>query len=745
MMHAECVAFTSLFSYHPEEGIVKQQEKALEGSTLTAITNGKATFDAFKIEASSYQGPNKRWRYLFFFAVWNFFKEDGQWKNSGVGYVSPPFIVATKPATAIKQFPEDKESTLKIDMCFPSSCSVNGGVPVLIKGDGFDDQCRAVFHSLPVSVQVNTENELVCVAPPHPEGIVDLTIVRSNMMESSNAIQFRYDADIHALKSMYMDLLRRVSMLETYSHNLPIFDPQSHLTKFEDVDLDTWYRDSTVDMALQTLDLVLRSYLSLETQGPDLRRHFEEVWHPNDQGYTLLHYASLVGAVPVASALLEKSRQLNRTREYIALKIKSTGDTALHLAIRNNHVAIVKMLLNASAERGQLNLSGVPAAKEPTTNPEMMALLTYDMHPSQFRLDDSFQGSEMEYDALVKVLPLWQSIPQWEVFPHRLISPKHLSGPTGPGLHSESIGCTFISGTFTPVVADQDQEHHIYQDQYEYRAVRHRFVVALASASAPSLDTLLSPVSARRQNNAAARDAAETFVNIMGPSPAHWAALWLPFHAARLLGQGLKAAHTRVIQKTKQSSLSFLGCQVFHINEPQWPHSAFLGISIGNISCFYYSAVAKTVRQLFVASEGLREDTRQGRIGWSNGTPNADLSNLSLEFVKCLSGDLFVILSNVLAQNIDPQVMGLQPAQVCAEWEGRQWADVPNLSDRRGRTLLNIIQDCRADHIRIAEKLQSHVRGVTQQRREENRHDRNFEEMTGVLGDASCLVLNVAD
>ena len=131
-------------------------------------------------------------------------------------YVSHPFIAATKPVTAFKQFEEIIGSN--IDSCFPSSCTVSGGTPgrntllyslsdtslkVLVKGKGFDEKMQIVFDTIPVNIKFNSDKEIICVAPPHPEGLVQVYLSKCGSCDS-NKVLFRYDEDPQVLKSLYL-------------------------------------------------------------------------------------------------------------------------------------------------------------------------------------------------------------------------------------------------------------------------------------------------------------------------------------------------------------------------------------------------------------------------------------------------------------------------------------------------------------------------------------------------------------
>lgn len=60
---------------------------------------------------------------------------------------------------------------------------------MLVKGSGFDPKIQVVFDLTPVNVKFVSEKEVTCIAPPHPEGIVDLSISKNGSCYSNKVVE----------------------------------------------------------------------------------------------------------------------------------------------------------------------------------------------------------------------------------------------------------------------------------------------------------------------------------------------------------------------------------------------------------------------------------------------------------------------------------------------------------------------------------------------------------------------------
>lgn len=77
---------------------------------------------------------------------------------------------------------------------------------------------------------------------------------------------------------------------------------------------------------------------------------------PNKMGYNCAHIAAMNGSISVIKELLRFNRDA-----VIAVRIKKTGSTTLHLASEGGHATIVKLLLSAGAKASDENAAGETA------------------------------------------------------------------------------------------------------------------------------------------------------------------------------------------------------------------------------------------------------------------------------------------------------------------------------------------------------------------------------------------------
>ena len=79
-----------------------------------------------------------------------------------------------------------------IDSIDPPSGFTRGGEPVAITGTNFTSQTRVYFGALPATVVVQSPTALLATTPPHPAGLVDVTVVNNGATPAVRTLAFGY-------------------------------------------------------------------------------------------------------------------------------------------------------------------------------------------------------------------------------------------------------------------------------------------------------------------------------------------------------------------------------------------------------------------------------------------------------------------------------------------------------------------------------------------------------------------------
>ena len=74
----------------------------------------------------------------------------------------------------------------------PPSGFTRGGESVAITGTNFTSQTHVFFGAFPAAVQVQSSMALVAIAPAHPAGLVDITVVNTGLTPAVRALAFGY-------------------------------------------------------------------------------------------------------------------------------------------------------------------------------------------------------------------------------------------------------------------------------------------------------------------------------------------------------------------------------------------------------------------------------------------------------------------------------------------------------------------------------------------------------------------------
>ncbi|EGG21549.1 protein phosphatase 2C-related protein [Cavenderia fasciculata] len=110
----------------------------------------------------------------------------------------------------------------------------------------------------------------------------------------------------------------------------------------------------------------------------------------------------------------------------------------------------------------------------------------------------------------------------------------------------------------------------------------------------------------------------------------------------------------------RMSSLSFVEV------DSDW---VFIGVTLGDCKAFHYSKKNKIFTDITKGNRTNVSDARDpgGRLGPYVGNGEPDLRNLSVFYKYCDEGDLILLLSDGVHDNLDPQQLGIKPRDLGIE------------------------------------------------------------------------------
>lgn len=96
------------------------------------------------------------------------------------------------------------------------------------------------------------------------------------------------------------------------------------------------------------------------------------------------------------------------------------------------------------------------------------------------------------------------------------------------------------------------------------------------------------------------------------------------------------------------------------IEKDSW---VWVGVSIGDCKCLLYSNTTKSIKDM---SSSHRPDAcdPEGRLGPYVEDGKPDLRNVSVHFAPCKEGDMIILMSDGVHDNLDPVVLGHTPASL---------------------------------------------------------------------------------
>lgn len=177
----------------------------------------------------------------------------------------------------------------------------------------------------------------------------------------------------------------------------------------------------------------------------------------------------------------------------------------------------------------------------------------------------------------------------------------------------------------------------------------------------------------------------------------------------------------------------------------------FIGITIGDCKCFKYSTETKECIDITAGNRMNIVDPRDpgGRLGAHQKSGDPDLRNLDFVFTPLAEGDILIVASDGVHDNLDPQVQGKSPKQFGVEAKDWEEVDVAQgtkiKTDFMNKFLTNLIckDSLEINPAIITKKLIKHCRDLTSVSRQwmEQNQDQvlgvNYEKFPGKL------VLNV--
>eukprot|EP01127_Copromyxa_protea_P002954 TRINITY_DN12865_c0_g1_i1.p1 TRINITY_DN12865_c0_g1~~TRINITY_DN12865_c0_g1_i1.p1 ORF type:complete len:1760 (-),score=273.24 TRINITY_DN12865_c0_g1_i1:1-5280(-) len=184
-----------------------------------------------------------------------------------------------------------------------------------------------------------------------------------------------------------------------------------------------------------------------------------------------------------------------------------------------------------------------------------------------------------------------------------------------------------------------------------------------------------------------ARDAAQmartTWESSLSLSPA----LSGTYKAALASLVTIEKIHNNLV--SSRETVNFLACMAFKLSSLE----ANAGIDVenwfvlcpcvGDSKLFVLEASTQKITEITTNNVTLSTDTNSASSEGKLGSPQPDLSNLSLFSRRCRTGDILIAASSNFYLNFDPLFLGLQPSQV--NLPQSKWEDVPDLLAVRSR------------------------------------------------------------
>jgi len=111
--------------------------------------------------------------------------------------------------------------------------------------------------------------------------------------------------------------------------------------------------------------------------------------------------------------------------------------------------------------------------------------------------------------------------------------------------------------------------------------------------------------------------------------------------------------------------------------DPSLPPWAFVFVSIGDCKCFKFDGVTQACQDITVGNRMNITDARDpgGRLGPHHKKGDPDLRNLELYWIGCNEGDMVLVVSDGVHDNLDPQCLGYEPSEFGLNVKA--WDEIP--------------------------------------------------------------------
>lgn len=130
---------------------------------------------------------------------------------------------------------------------------------------------------------------------------------------------------------------------------------------------------------------------------------------------------------------------------------------------------------------------------------------------------------------------------------------------------------------------------------------------------------------------------------------------------------------------------------------PEW---VFVCVSIGDCKAYHFTAATKQITDITAGNRRNVYDARDsgGRLGPYVGEGQPDLRNVAIYYSFCEEDDLFLLVSDGVHDNLDPQILGISPKEIDPkqygdkeEWKGFQTDD--EVEKIKTQHMLKILSD----------------------------------------------------
>jgi len=155
---------------------------------------------------------------------------------------------------------------------------------------------------------------------------------------------------------------------------------------------------------------------------------------------------------------------------------------------------------------------------------------------------------------------------------------------------------------------------------------------------------------------------------------------------------------------------------------------AFVAVNLGDCKAYRWDTKNQKITDVTRGNRQKINDVRDpgGRLGPFISGAEPDLRNLRVHYSSCVEGDLIILVSDGVHDNLDPEYNGLNPSELSLEAVSDSWE---HLKDEVAaeeakyewamKLLTNIILSCTKELVRpVAEKLIDHAIKITNSSRE---------------------------